>query len=117
MRRIIYLLLVVAMMTTTITPASAGNVHVVAGGNGTCTYDGYHDYFSDVVWTSTQVNSGPCTKVRVEANIKVDGSITTKRGTGYNGYVQRSWGFDVFNWTRHTVWSSDLSSKSVWKIY
>ncbi len=114
MRRIIYLLLVVAMMTTTITPASAGNVHVVAGGNGTCTYDGYHDYFSDVLFASTQVNSGPCSTVKVEANIKVDGSWVIRTGYG-SGYVGRSWGFDQFNWTRHTVWGG--SSPAVWKIY
>lgn len=115
MKRIIYLLLVVAMMTTTITPASASNVHVVGGGNGTCTYDGYHDYFSDVVFASTQVNSGPCSTVKVEAKIKVNGSWTIRSWYGYSGYVERSWGYDDFNWTRHTVWGGP--SPAVWKIY
>ncbi|VAW07141.1 hypothetical protein MNBD_ACTINO02-3065 [hydrothermal vent metagenome] len=117
MRRIIYLLLVVAMMTTTVTPASAGSNHIVSGGTTECVYWSWHRLNNDVVTAETNLYTGLCTKVKVEANIKVDGAWTIVRDTRWTGYVYVWAGYDLFNWTRHTVWSSDLSSKSVWKMY
>jgi len=108
MRRIIYLLLVVAMMTTATTPASAGNVHSVDSWVGNCGYESYHDMFYDVVWTSTDVFSGSCTKVSVAANIKVNGAWVTYTRTEWDGYVYRSWGYDEFNFTRHKVWNGSV---------